>query len=283
VLIADLGFSAMWNDKTVTSAPCGSLFYASPEIIKDDGVYFGPEVDVWSLGATLYTMTCGKLPFSASDDDDIRLMIEDGDFSSFPYFISQQLRNLITVMLDVNPFTRIKMVDVVKHPWLTKGDASPHKKVGNPRRHSTTPVSANSGLMDSSKAIHVFQSKEVQENGLHKEIVEQKVPPIAIQQKTASKAAEEAPPKTPKKEKNAKKEKKSKGSARGKEKKKRGSKRGDPLKIMPIILEDHPLPWKPLSATDLNVDPGEKAKTKWTNMLTSRQSKKKKRHSILVN
>jgi len=291
VLIADLGFGAMWNDKTLTNAACGSLFYASPEIIKHDGVYFGPEVDVWSLGATLYAMTCGKLPFSASDDDDIRAMIEEGDFSSFPYFISQQLRNLITEMLNTNPFERIKMSEVVKHPWVTGGDVT-QRKVGNPRRHSALPASASAGIYTSGKAAHVFQSEEA--DGLYKELVvaeEEKVVPKAVEEKTESKA--EPPPKTkkkkPKKEKKAKSSdrEKEKGKEKGKEKEK--EKTGKTAKVskkdlrdLPVIVEDLSLPAAPPSgAEQRTLEPGEKAKAKWQNMLSARQ-KKKKRNSLLL-
>jgi len=45
-------------------------------------------------------------------DDDIRDLILLGEYS-YPFFISQQLRNLINGMMNVDPFKRLKLAEVV--------------------------------------------------------------------------------------------------------------------------------------------------------------------------
>jgi len=134
VLIADLGYGTIWEKDKLTNTPCGSLYYASPEIVKHDGVYIGPEVDVWSLGAVLYVMTCGRLPFQGKTADTTRKLIIKGEYA-LPYHLSTELKNLINGMLEIDPCKRLNMEQVIVHEWTTGGKKKPPKR-GSMRRRS---------------------------------------------------------------------------------------------------------------------------------------------------
>jgi serine/threonine protein kinase len=51
IKVGDWGFAALYEPGKFLDTSCGSLDYASPEILT--GKSFGPEVDVWSLGTSL--------------------------------------------------------------------------------------------------------------------------------------------------------------------------------------------------------------------------------------
>jgi carbon catabolite-derepressing protein kinase len=70
--LADYGLSNQMVEGEFLKTSCGSPNYAAPEIIA--GIYYsGPEVDVWSAGAILYVMLCGRLPF---EDDNVALLYQ---------------------------------------------------------------------------------------------------------------------------------------------------------------------------------------------------------------
>jgi len=133
VYIADLGYGTVWEKNKITNTPCGSLYYASPEIVRHDGVYVGPEVDVWSLGCVLYVMTTGRLPFHGSSSDSTRKLIIKGEFT-VPYHISPELKHLICQMLNTNASGRCTMDDVLAHPWVKAGRTEPAKRTLTRRR-----------------------------------------------------------------------------------------------------------------------------------------------------
>lgn len=60
--IVDFGLSNLLKDGKFLVTSCGSLNYASPEIVSGK-VYEGTLVDVWSCGIVLFAMLAGYLPF----------------------------------------------------------------------------------------------------------------------------------------------------------------------------------------------------------------------------
>ena len=60
---ADWGYAHYFGDGLMTNDTCGTMEYSSPEVIKGE-YYYGPEVDIWSLGVTLYMLVTGIFPFN---------------------------------------------------------------------------------------------------------------------------------------------------------------------------------------------------------------------------
>lgn len=70
IKIGDFGLSNLMKDGKLMKTPCGSPFYAAPEIV-GERKYEGTSVDIWSSGVILYALIVGSLPF---DDDNITLL-----------------------------------------------------------------------------------------------------------------------------------------------------------------------------------------------------------------
>ena len=91
--------------------------YAAPEMLAQKG-YQGPEVDVWALGVTLYTMVCGFQPFDDPKLARVYTKVISGKYYPFPAHVSEPLQQLISQMLRVNASERSKVSDIQNHPWL---------------------------------------------------------------------------------------------------------------------------------------------------------------------
>jgi carbon catabolite-derepressing protein kinase len=63
VRVVDFGLAAQFDGLQYYDI-CGSPGYIAPEILQDMA-YDGATVDVFSIGALLYLMVCGKEPFGA--------------------------------------------------------------------------------------------------------------------------------------------------------------------------------------------------------------------------
>ena len=66
-MLTDFGIATMAGDPALTSTGVvlGSPAYMSPERAR--GKAFGPESDLWSLGATLYAAAEGRPPFDSDN------------------------------------------------------------------------------------------------------------------------------------------------------------------------------------------------------------------------
>src|SRR6185503_10781550 len=67
-------------DPTIMGKAIGTPAYMSPEQAAGRINELGPASDVYSLGATLYSLLTGRPPFSGNDKGEILRSVERGDF-----------------------------------------------------------------------------------------------------------------------------------------------------------------------------------------------------------
>jgi serine/threonine protein kinase len=118
VKIGDFGLCHHTKERTLLKTPCGSVFYAPPEVLSRSD-YDGKAADVWSVGVVLYVMSTGALPWSGSNQGGLLKQISDGTFS-VPTTYSVPLDSLLTQMMALDPASRPAMTDILKHPWLSR-------------------------------------------------------------------------------------------------------------------------------------------------------------------
>ena len=116
--IADFGLSNVMKDGDFFKTSCGSPNYAAPEVISGK-LYAGPEVDVWSCGVILYALLCGSLPFDDENIPNLFKKIKGGIFT-LPGHMSDDIKDLISRMLVVDPLQRITIPEIRRHRWFTE-------------------------------------------------------------------------------------------------------------------------------------------------------------------
>ena len=116
VKICDFGVSRTVKDQEVINEQCGTPAYLAPEIIINRG-YVGKYVDIWSLGVLLYAMLSGTVPFKAQTLNELHKLILLGSYN-MPEHLSQEAVELIQRMLCPVPFQRIRLEEILRHPWV---------------------------------------------------------------------------------------------------------------------------------------------------------------------
>ncbi|XP_022166638.1 serine/threonine-protein kinase SIK2-like [Myzus persicae] len=116
IKIADFGFSNYFTPGEQLATWCGSPPYAAPEVFEGKK-YYGPEIDVWSMGVVLYVLVCGALPFDGSTLHSLRDRVLSGRFR-IPYFMSTGCESLIRKMLILDPNKRYTVEQIKRHPWM---------------------------------------------------------------------------------------------------------------------------------------------------------------------
>ena len=120
IKICDFGVSKKIKKDDVMVEQCGTPAYIAPEILKNRG-YNGFGVDVWSAGVVLYAMLSGTVPFKGGDLKELHKLIIEGEYKSIKN-ISKEANHLIKCLLEVEPKNRIKIEDILVHPWMINVD-----------------------------------------------------------------------------------------------------------------------------------------------------------------
>lgn len=127
VKVADFGFANTFKSDQKLSTFCGSPPYAAPELFLGIN-YYGPGVDIWSLGVILFTLVIGHLPFDAGDLRELRNKILSVQYTIPKGSISLDLERLLRKMLVLDPRDRFSLQALMSDPWVNSSFEGPPLK-----------------------------------------------------------------------------------------------------------------------------------------------------------
>ncbi|CAL8138754.1 unnamed protein product [Orchesella dallaii] len=120
VKLADFGLAIeVQGEQQAWFGFAGTPGYLSPEVLKKEP--YGKPVDIWACGVILYILLVGYPPFWDEDQHRLYAQIKAGayDYPSPEWdTVTAEAKNLINLMLTVNPNKRITAAEALKHPWI---------------------------------------------------------------------------------------------------------------------------------------------------------------------
>ncbi|XP_067670569.1 testis-specific serine/threonine-protein kinase 2-like [Haliotis asinina] len=123
IKIADFGHTV----KFVTGDPlcedsCGTMGFQAPEVVCK--IPFNPRLaDMWSLGAVLYTMTVGKLPFGRLRNEEMARSIKSLEFPPEKIMVlSNEIKDLLRGLLAYVAASRYSLNRSINCDWMNVRD-----------------------------------------------------------------------------------------------------------------------------------------------------------------
>lgn len=146
VKLTDFGLSKMVkNNETFLKTFCGTLLYCAPEVFPHYDAYvnntrpkrprhgsaqasaqraYNQQIDIWSFGAVLWFLLCGRPPFAGVVDGTGQGMFNNIMTSTLnvrplqDHGVSDMAIDLLLRMLNIEPSLRPTENDCMQHPWL---------------------------------------------------------------------------------------------------------------------------------------------------------------------
>uniref|UniRef100_A0A8C0IUW6 PAS domain-containing serine/threonine-protein kinase n=1 Tax=Chelonoidis abingdonii TaxID=106734 RepID=A0A8C0IUW6_CHEAB len=110
IKLVDFGSAAYLEPGKLFYTFCGTIEYCSPEVLLGNP-YQGPELEMWSLGITLYTLLFGENPFCELEETMEAVL-------NPPYRVSEDLMALVSGLLCAAPEQRTTLEKLVEDPWV---------------------------------------------------------------------------------------------------------------------------------------------------------------------
>jgi serine/threonine protein kinase len=124
VKLTDFGLSALSPHTRSLEAPLGTVGYAAPEIIS--GIKYDKAVDMWALGALVFVMLSGTMPFGGSTEREVAQNALEAQYSMSGRFWDHEVSDLgkifIQRLLVKDPSHRMTVDECFRHPWLAALD-----------------------------------------------------------------------------------------------------------------------------------------------------------------
>ncbi|CAO4361981.1 unnamed protein product [Caenorhabditis nigoni] len=132
--IVDFGFAKQSRaENGMLMTPCYTAQFVAPEVLRKQG--YDRSCDVWSLGVLLHTMLTGFTPFAMGPNDtpdQILQRVGDGKITmTQPVWdtISEDAKDLVKKMLDVDPNRRVTAKQALQHKWFGRKESLPDRPI----------------------------------------------------------------------------------------------------------------------------------------------------------
>ncbi|ELQ44412.1 calcium/calmodulin-dependent protein kinase kinase 2 [Pyricularia oryzae] len=120
--VVDFGVSEMFEkpNEMQTAKSAGSPAFLPPELcVARHGNVSGAAADIWSMGASLYCMRYGRIPFDRSTPLEIYEAITTEPLK-LPADENPDFVDLLSRIMQKDPGQRIRMEELREHPWVTR-------------------------------------------------------------------------------------------------------------------------------------------------------------------
>merc|ERR1719162_1250710 len=116
--IIDFGLSCQFSADSVLTTKAGTPYYVAPQVLAGKYDHLS---DLWSCGVIMYVILCGYPPFYGETDADVLTKVRLGNFSFNATDwknVSEDAKNLIRMMLKMNPRDRYTAEQALNHDWI---------------------------------------------------------------------------------------------------------------------------------------------------------------------
>ncbi|OCH92674.1 Pkinase-domain-containing protein [Obba rivulosa] len=162
IVIVDFGIAKHLDspDEQLTSL-AGSFGYVAPEVLNKTG--HGKAVDIWSIGIITYVLLCGYSPFRS---DDVKELVRETTEAHVEFHdrywhnVSNEAKDFIKTLLNVDPAKRPSAEQALKHPWLTEHEPSRAQHDLTGLRENFDPRARWRSAIAGARALHRFNSSQ---------------------------------------------------------------------------------------------------------------------------
>ena len=118
IKIIDFGTAKVFKKEKNEHLLIGSAYYIAPEVLSRN---YTELCDLWSCGVIMYILLTGRPPFNGINEEEIMKKIKEGTYDMIRYpwgIISDDAKDLIKGLLQVNPKKRFTAKQALEHKWF---------------------------------------------------------------------------------------------------------------------------------------------------------------------